>query len=130
MMTARASNLNEEAAGGREGASDLRAARPSSSSAAGAALSSRLDGLKILAAALQRGVEALDAAVETGGECDALNLSEQVRRFEAELIRSALIKTGGRQRRAARLLGVKVTTLHTKIKRYHIDTDCAHTGAG
>jgi DNA-binding NtrC family response regulator len=88
-------------------------------------LSRSIDGLKILAAALQRGVEALDLAVETGRECDALSLSEQVHRFEAELIRSALIKTGGRQRRAARLLGVKVTTLHTKIKRYRIDTDDA-----
>jgi DNA-binding NtrC family response regulator len=123
-MTARLPNLNEEAAGEFEGVSHSRAREPSAA-AAGATLSRGIDGLRILAAALQRGVEALDAAVETGGECDALSLSEQVRRFEAELIRSALIKTGGRQRRAARLLGVKVTTLHTKIKRYHIDTERA-----
>ena len=38
-----------------------------------------------------------------------------------ELIRSALIHTGGRQRPAARLLRTKVTTLNTKIKRYKID---------
>ena len=121
-MTALELELNEEGADESERFSQLRAAeRPT----LGATLSRSLDGLKILAAALQRGVEALDLAVETGSECDALSLSEQVRRFEAELIRSALIKTGGRQRRAARLLGVKVTTLHTKIKRYHIDTDDA-----
>jgi DNA-binding NtrC family response regulator len=36
------------------------------------------------------------------------------------MIKSALTKTGGRQRRAASLLGVKVTTLNTKIKRYKI----------
>jgi DNA-binding NtrC family response regulator len=121
-MTAMGLGLNEEAAGESEKFSHLRAAEPST---LGATLSQSIDGLKILAAALQRGVEALDLAVETGRECDALSLSEQVRRFEAELIRSALIKTGGRQRRAARLLGVKVTTLHTKIKRYHIDTNGA-----
>lgn len=118
MTTARLPNLNEDAAGESERASRPRAA-------AGLTLSRGIDGLRILAAALQRGVEALDTAFETGGECDALNLSEQVQRFEAELIRSALIKTGGRQRRAARLLGVKVTTLHTKIKRYRIDTEAA-----
>lgn len=123
MTTARLPNLDEEAAGESERASRLRAA--AGPKAAGLTLSRGIDGLRILAAALQRGVEALDTAVETGGECDALNLSEQVQRFEAELIRSALIKTGGRQRRAARLLGVKVTTLHTKIKRYHIDTEGA-----
>jgi DNA-binding NtrC family response regulator len=121
-MTALRLKLNEECAGESEGFSHLRAAEPS---AIGSMLSRSIDGLKILAAALQRGVEALDLAVETGRECDALSLSEQVHRFEAELIRSALIKTGGRQRRAARLLGVKVTTLHTKIKRYRIDTDGA-----
>jgi DNA-binding NtrC family response regulator len=127
MTTARLPNLDEEAAGESERASRPRAAAagPTAAASAGLTLSRGLDGLRILAAALQRGVEALDTAVETGGECDALNLSEQVQRFEAELIRSALIKTGGRQRRAARLLGVKVTTLHTKIKRYHIDTEGA-----
>jgi DNA-binding NtrC family response regulator len=49
-----------------------------------------------------------------------LDLQAEVHRFEAELIRSALVSTQGRQRRAARLLGMKVTTLNTKIKRYKI----------
>jgi DNA-binding NtrC family response regulator len=125
-MNARGLKLSEESSVEPERFPRLRAAAPSPAAhASGATLSQSIDGLKILAAALQRGVEALDLAVETGRECDALSLAEQVRRFEAELIRSALIKTGGRQRRAARLLGVKVTTLHTKIKRYHIDTEGA-----
>jgi DNA-binding protein Fis len=37
------------------------------------------------------------------------------------LIKTALLKTGGNQRRAASLLGIKVTTLHNKIKTYGID---------
>ncbi|HLO00098.1 MAG TPA: helix-turn-helix domain-containing protein [Pyrinomonadaceae bacterium] len=49
-----------------------------------------------------------------------LNLQREVHRFEAELIRMALVETGGRQRRAARLLGMKATTLSTKIKRHRI----------
>jgi transcriptional regulator with GAF, ATPase, and Fis domain len=49
-----------------------------------------------------------------------VRLSEEVRRFEKGLIESALKLTGGQQTRAARLLGVKLTTLHSKIKKYRI----------
>jgi DNA-binding NtrC family response regulator len=51
-----------------------------------------------------------------------LGLQEEVQRYEIELIRDALHKTRGNQRQAARLLGVKVTTLNCKIKRYGIST--------
>lgn len=55
-------------------------------------------------------------------------LQEEVQRYEIELIKQALHRTRGNQRRAARLLGVKVTTLNCKIKRFGItlsenDTD-------
>jgi DNA-binding NtrC family response regulator len=43
-----------------------------------------------------------------------------VQRYESELIREALQRTRGNQRRAAKLLGVKVTTLNCKIKRLGI----------
>ena len=49
-----------------------------------------------------------------------LNLDDEVRKFEADLIRAALVRTGGNQARAARLLGVKHTTLNAKIKRYQL----------
>jgi transcriptional regulator with PAS, ATPase and Fis domain len=35
-----------------------------------------------------------------------LKLYDEVRKFEADLIRAALVRTGGNQSRAARLLGV------------------------
>jgi transcriptional regulator with GAF, ATPase, and Fis domain len=47
-------------------------------------------------------------------------LYDEVRHFETNLIRSALSRTGGSQTRAAKLLGIKLTTLNSKIKRYHI----------
>lgn len=47
-------------------------------------------------------------------------LQEEVQRYEIELIKNALQRTRGNQRRAARLLGVKVTTLNCKIKRFGI----------
>jgi transcriptional regulator with GAF, ATPase, and Fis domain len=43
-----------------------------------------------------------------------------VKKFEADLIRAALVRTGGNQARAARLLGVKHTTLNAKIKRHQL----------
>lgn len=46
--------------------------------------------------------------------------SEEVRQFEVSLIRTALGRTSGSQTRAARLLGLKPTTLNAKIKRYGI----------
>lgn len=90
-------------------------------------IDARIGSLKILAQSLMRQIDSLQKEVTSGStlEFDAQN---EVRRFEAELIRSALVSTGGRQRRAARLLGMKVTTLNTKIKRYHIklDNDAVH----
>lgn len=74
----------------------------------------------MLALTLLREVEYLEEH-DGSNALDALNLQSAVHRFEAEMIRSALIRTGGRQRRAARLLGMKPTTLNTKIKRYKID---------
>lgn len=49
-----------------------------------------------------------------------IDFYEEVRRFEIDLIRRALDVTDGHQRRAARLLGLKVTTLNTMIKRYAV----------
>ena len=54
-----------------------------------------------------------------------IDLAFEVSRFEKDLIRTALSRTGGRQRPAARLLGVKVTTLHAKIKRYGLQAASA-----
>ena len=47
-----------------------------------------------------------------------INLFDEVRRFETELITSALRCTNGHQKRAARLLGLKPTTLNAKMKVY------------
>jgi DNA-binding NtrC family response regulator len=49
-----------------------------------------------------------------------LNFNDQVRRFETELILKALCSTHGNQLRASKILGIKPTTLNSKIKRYKI----------
>jgi transcriptional regulator with GAF, ATPase, and Fis domain len=83
---------------------------------------SRIASLKILALTLLSQIESLEGQV-AAGVVPELSLQTEVHHFEAALIRNALVKTGGRQRRAARLLGVKVTTLNTKIKRLRINVD-------
>ena len=79
---------------------------------------SKISYLKVLTRALLRQIEQLENSTDDGQE--PLDLKSQVQKFEAELIRSTLLVTGGRQRRAARLLGTKVTTMNTKIRRYQI----------
>ena len=81
-----------------------------------------LDSLREVALMLLREVESL-ASREEPRNGKPLGLQEEVQRYESELIRSALQRTGGNQRRAAKLLRVKVTTLNCKIKRLGIDTD-------
>lgn len=49
-----------------------------------------------------------------------LTLRDETHRFEARLITQALARTGWHQFRAARLLGLRPTTLHEKMKRYGI----------
>jgi Bacterial regulatory protein, Fis family len=52
-----------------------------------------------------------------------IDLYDEVCRFETELIRCALQHTGGHQVKAARLLGLKTTTLNNKIKQYKIQVN-------
>ena len=82
------------------------------------AFESRLSSLRDVAVELLNAVDYLKQTTSTSDQ--RLNLDDEVRKFEADLIRAALVRTGGNQARAARLLGVKHTTLNAKIKRYQI----------
>src|SRR5690349_4360115 len=76
----------------------------------------RLEALRALSTSLLREIDSLqrEERIPTGSHID---LSREVQRYEADLIRLALLRTGGRQRQAARLLKVNTSTLHAKIKR-------------
>jgi len=54
-------------------------------------------------------------AVEQG-----LDFYTEVGRFETEMIKRALAVANGHQRKAARLLNLKCSTLNAMIKRYYI----------
>lgn len=75
-----------------------------------------INTLREAAQTLLREVESL-ASQQEPPTTQRLGLQEEVQRYESELIRDALLRTRGNQRRAAKLLGVKVTTLNCKIKR-------------
>jgi len=90
-----------------------------SSAQSPAAMENHLEALKVLSSSILKEVEALKKAKNVVLPYK-INLAEEVQRFECDLIRCALIRTGGKQRQAARLLNVKVTTLNAKIKRYGI----------
>lgn len=78
--------------------------------------------LKILSHALVEEIRTLDGQ-QDAGNTHKIHFADEVRRFEAELIRSALAVTGGRQRRAADLLNMSKTALNAKIKRYRISSE-------
>lgn len=75
--------------------------------------------IKALVNTLQLEVETLED--DTAGiEGEVVDLAEKVREYEAKLIKAALIKTGGNQRRAAKMLNLKTSTLNAKIKHHNI----------
>lgn len=84
-----------------------------------AALEHRIRALKEAALDLLTEVESLGSTEPRGDR--SLKLHDEVKQFEIDLIRIALDRTSGSQTQAARLLGVKLTTLNTKIKRYKIE---------
>src|SRR5258706_5543352 len=79
----------------------------------------RLNALRDLVRALLAELESLQSAQPAHADHSA-GLQDQVQRFESDLIRRALYRTRGNQAQAARLLGVKHTTLNAKIHRYRI----------
>ena len=75
--------------------------------------------IRALATTLLTEIDSLTSD-ETYNNGDSFDLNNRVREFEIKLIRAALLRSGGNQRRAASILGLKTTTLHNKIKSYGI----------
>jgi DNA-binding NtrC family response regulator len=80
--------------------------------------------LRDVAQALSTAAEVLEtSAADNSQRIDVeagIDLDIEVSRFETELIRRALVRTHGNQKRASLLLNLKPTTLNTKIKKYNI----------
>lgn len=86
----------------------------------------RLELLREISVALSAAVELLAESRpgQSGPGFDlgrGIDFYDEVSRFESNLIRRALEQTGGNQKRAADLLGIKKTTINAMIRRYRID---------
>lgn len=81
--------------------------------------SSELKTLSKLALVVLGEIKALESVnrikVQSG-----IDLLTEVRHFEINLIKLALLHSGGSQQRAAQLLGLSESTLSSKMKRYKI----------
>jgi transcriptional regulator with GAF, ATPase, and Fis domain len=86
------------------------------------AVNNRLEALKTLSNSISGQIAALQREEKVVVRTN-IDLAEEVNRYEADLIRCALYRTGGRQRQAARLLNVKVSTLNAKIRRFGISEE-------
>jgi DNA-binding NtrC family response regulator len=84
-------------------------------------MNSNLSLIKALATSLITEIDSLTIEEEELIENGKFNLSEKVREFEIKIIKSALLKTGGNQTLAAKLVGLKNSTLNHKIKTYKIE---------
>ncbi len=82
-----------------------------------AVLNNKIEALKVLANSILNEISSLAETREIVPHRE-VDLAVEVQRFEESLIRSALTRSGGQQRKAAKLLGVKPNTLHAKMKRY------------
>ena len=86
----------------------------------------QLNALKSLASEILKQIESIENIENNICHLvneDGLHLDEILERFEKDLICIALMKAGGVQIKASKLLGVKLTTLNTKIKRFKIEVD-------
>jgi DNA-binding NtrC family response regulator len=86
----------------------------------------RIETLKSLALVFLREVEALKSILgpkQTRKRGEPIDLDKEMAAIEAGLIKWALMKTGGNQAAAAKLLKINATTLHSKMKRHGIKAD-------
>ena len=89
----------------------------------------RVETLRELMLAFVREVDSIAESGPPEGK-PGVDFNEEVRRFEVDLIRQALTRTGGDRRGAAHLLNLKVATLNAKIRRYGIRPDAFKTATG
>jgi DNA-binding NtrC family response regulator len=84
-----------------------------------ALLNIQLDSLRELTVHLLAIIDSIKEGSRREGR--EIPLHDAVQRFEAHLLRKALVSSHGNKARAARLLRVKLTTFHAKLKRHQID---------
>lgn len=82
----------------------------------------KLNIMKEIALVLVEEIEAL-GFVRSVNLRRGINIHEEMRIYEIHLLQSALERTGGHRTKAAQILGISLTTLHNKLKRFNISLD-------
>lgn len=85
----------------------------------------QIESIKSITTLLLRKIEALEKdlpSVSVESLKQGLSLYDITAAFEKKLIKDALTATNWNQTRAAQMLGIKLTTLNAKIKRYELYT--------
>ena len=82
-------------------------------------LGHRISAMRDLAQTLMTELEGVAVAPSLNLN-DGIHIRDEVTRYEIDLIRAALRMTQNHQRRAAEMLGIKATTLNSKIKKYKL----------
>ncbi|MDQ6787981.1 MAG: hypothetical protein M3033_14340 [Acidobacteriota bacterium] len=83
-----------------------------------------LEALESLSLLVMREIEVLkvaQASFNFENLSQRISFEDAVQNFEIGLIRNALVHSNGNQTKASELLGIKPTTLNSKIKRYGIN---------
>ena len=87
---------------------------------------SRLDALRSMVLLVIREIDALKKVLRPQfprrKPGDKIDLVKELSEIEKAVIKSALLRSGGNKAAAAKLLSMKATTLHEKMKRYGIKT--------
>jgi DNA-binding NtrC family response regulator len=78
--------------------------------------------IKSIARVLEFKANNLSGVVDFDGQ-RGVNFYDEVMKFEIELINQAITQANGNQRAAARMLGLKTTTLYSKVKLYKLNLD-------
>jgi DNA-binding protein Fis len=89
-------------------------------------LNRRISVLKDVSQTLSKALDSIEelkmaGAIRLPNVAEGISFYEEVSRFEISLIQLALRYARGNQRNAASLLGLKTTTLNSKIKSYNLD---------
>ena len=88
-------------------------------SAREAPLNAHLENLREIAGTLLTELDSMQRLTPNTSSTP-VDLKDAVKRFEIDLISATLERTHGNQSRAARLLGVKNSTLNAKVKKYQL----------
>jgi len=97
----------------------VRTTHPNVDKLPGNDLTRSIQSVKPLIHSLMLMIEAAEESL-TNSFSSSQDFYENVSRFEINMINRALRLTEGNQRKAAKILGIKATTLNSKIKKFGV----------